>query len=145
MMEISSLKHIDQEAPPRGYCLCYARDKVIFEKYETLERIKEKLDNRELLELHLFDKIMEYRALSTASKRFSDGVIEHVVMDEQYQNSMEMSEELKYGSYDVDSVVNKSETDTKYDVPDKLRVRNYYEFNKFDALMIVDYRLIMEE
>ena len=83
-MELNALKRL-QEAPSTGMLLAYTREQVIFEPYDSLETIDERIGNSPLLELHLFDADREYRAIHTQSKRKKIGkkeienqCIEHV-------------------------------------------------------------------
>lgn len=77
-MRWSDLKYIKDKknVPDKGQMLAYTRRKVIFHGYENLESIEEELAEEELLELHLFDGVREYRSVSTVSPRFPGGVIE---------------------------------------------------------------------
>lgn len=65
-------------APSQGQMLAYTRKEVIYQPYSDLEEVKQRIGKDELLELHLFDKDKEYRAVSTDSHRFPNGFIEHV-------------------------------------------------------------------
>ncbi len=69
-----------REAPEEGHLLAYARDKVIFEKYSSLSQAEEWLKDKDILELHLFDREKEYRCLSSTSRRFAGqgGIIDLV-------------------------------------------------------------------
>lgn len=69
-----------REAPEEGHILAYARDEVIFEKYSSLSQAEEWLKDKDILELHLFDREKEYRCLSSTSRRFAEqgGIIDLV-------------------------------------------------------------------
>ena len=72
-----------QEVPASGYVLAYTRKEVIFKKYTSIEELdtifqktdcieikkNDKLLAQEILEIHLFDKEKEYRAIASKSKR----------------------------------------------------------------------------
>jgi len=81
-MRYQDLKEIERgekNAPIEGYMLAYFPvKKVLFCPYHSLQEVVEVLGEEEILELHLFDRTKEYRAISTVSKRFPDGVIETV-------------------------------------------------------------------
>lgn len=141
-MTIQNLKELEGSAPKMGYCLCYLRTAVKFFKYASLDEVKNQIsDQAELLELHLFDSDTEYRALSTTSERFKEGYIEHLVSDPYYKSS-----DRSYGFYDVEALIDKGEDDHKYkELPGTIKLRNYYKYNESDALMIIDYRLFMED
>lgn len=66
------------EAPPCGQMLAYTRKQVIFRPYVSLDEVRQILADVQLLELHLFDKDREYRAVVSRSPRFENGVIETV-------------------------------------------------------------------
>ena len=70
-MHISDLNLIN--APSCGVMLAYTRESVYLEKYKSIEDIRNKLDDAELLEIHLFDKEREYRAVKSESKRWNPG------------------------------------------------------------------------
>ena len=77
-MRIADLNRIG-EAPEHGMILAYVRDRVIFHEYTCLNEISTELEGKELLELHLFDKNREYRAVMSESHRFKDGRIECII------------------------------------------------------------------
>ena len=65
-MRIADLKKIVNEAPRSGHV-------------NRLEDVISELAEQELLEVHLFDKQKEYRAVKSESHRFKNGVIECMV------------------------------------------------------------------
>ncbi|MCC8149983.1 MAG: hypothetical protein LIO96_00560 [Lachnospiraceae bacterium] len=65
-------------APERGQMLLYTRRSVLFRTYEDKAEIADNLADQELLEVHLFDRKKEYRAIATRSPRFPQGMIETV-------------------------------------------------------------------
>lgn len=67
-----------EHAPEPGIMLVYTRKKVIFERYQSLQQAGERLRGEEILEVHLFDKEKEYRALASQSKRFPGHFIDKV-------------------------------------------------------------------
>ena len=76
-MKIDDLKQIGR-APQKGSHLLYTRKKVLFGEYHSLDEFRSGLEGEELLEVHLFDDTSEYRAITTESPRYPDGVIEWV-------------------------------------------------------------------
>lgn len=81
-MLMNKLKRV-KEAPEKGYVLAYFRSEVVFRAYERLDTLLDEFASKEsdrngLLELHLFDDDKEYRCVMTGSKRYPDGVIEHI-------------------------------------------------------------------
>lgn len=76
------------EAPGSGYALIYTRQKVIFKAYNDIGKLREEIKNDELLEIHLFDDNIEYRAVSTRSKRYPEGVIEAVIGEKNEDQSI---------------------------------------------------------
>lgn len=93
-MTFTNLKR-RHEAPERGQLLAYTREKVYFQPYDSLSEIDELLQNEKLLELHLFDRDKEYRAILTRSKRFKDNNTEASTKDE----------------YQIETIADFSETD----------------------------------
>ena len=76
-MKYEELKHI-KEAPEAGTILAYTRKQVIFNIYTSLNEVEQLLGEEELLELHLFDEVKEYRSIMSVSLRFPDGYVETV-------------------------------------------------------------------
>lgn len=68
-----------KEAPESGMMLAYTRKNVIYKQYRRLEEVENALSGQELLELHLFDDLKEYRSIVTRSPRYPEGVIEAVI------------------------------------------------------------------
>ena len=73
------------KAPQYGQMLVYTREKVIFCAYENLDHVKKEVEEKDLLEIHLFDEEREYRGIVTRSRRFEGGIIETIVTDETEQ------------------------------------------------------------
>ena len=72
-MTYQDLKRVN-EAPKSGQLLAYTRKEVYFQPYGSLAEAEGLLQEKTLLELHLFDNDKEYRAIVTRSKRFPDGM-----------------------------------------------------------------------
>lgn len=129
MQDISERKCF-QEAPDAGYLLAYARDEVIFEKYDSRRQAEERLKDKELLELHMFDEEKEYRCLFSTSRRFSGqgGVIDLI---EQF----------------ADDPVNVYRDQTRLENSSAiLTVLNHITYDEKQGMAEVDsYRLIVEE
>ncbi len=118
------------EAPNLGYILAYTRKKVIFHSFTTLLELEQELLEEELLELHLFDRQKEYRAVSTRSKRYPDGVIEAIV---------DFSEELEQEIYAEDILL-----ETPY--KGKITVLHHLQYDEKTGMASVDnYRLLKKE
>lgn len=100
-MHYMDLKKIS-DAPENGQMLAYTRKQVLFQEYTDLGEVKQRLEDAEILELHLFDHDREYRAIASRSSRpqFSGGVIETVVQFAEadkkkiYQETVELEEEF---------------------------------------------------
>lgn len=98
-MKIETLKEAGKisQAPRRGKLLAYTPKNVIFENYSSLSEAEDLLSNQDLLEVHLFDSISEYRAIASESSRASLGFIDCIVSDAveadavQYRESMFVS------------------------------------------------------
>ena len=98
-MTFTNLKR-RHEAPESGQLLAYTRKKVYFQPYDSFSEIEELLQNEKLLELHLFDRDKEYRAILTRSKRFKDNNTEASTKDEyQIETIADFSEADKASIY----------------------------------------------
>lgn len=125
---------VNNKAPANGQLLAYTRTQVLFEKYENLDKVKELINDQELLELHLFDKDKEYRAVATREKRKFDncknGIIEYVSdfvnKEEIYSETILL--ENKYKGYGSIKVLNHIQ----------------YDDEKSGMAEFDDYRLVME-
>ena len=69
-MQINDLNY-KNSAPNCGVVLAYTRDKIVLEKYESIEDIPDIIGSKELLEIHLFDEEREYRAVRSESRRWN--------------------------------------------------------------------------
>lgn len=131
-MKYSDL-NIEKKAPHSGQLLAYTRTQVLFEKYTDLNKAKELLDGQELLEVHMFNKEKEYRAVATRGKRkfenCNDGVIEYVA-DFAY-NEKEVYKETVL-------------LDNKYKAYGSITVLNHIDYDELGMAKFDDYRLIME-
>lgn len=128
-MKIRDLKEITK-APLKGHVLAYFRQGILFEEYQDRDVLSGRLEEREqngdeILELHLFDSQKEYRCISTRSKRYPDGFIEHVA-------EFKDDEELSVFKEQVSLEKGKG----------MLRVLNYIEYREDNGMaMVTDYRL----
>lgn len=133
-MDIKKLEKIGC-APKSGILLAYLRDRVVFRKYSSIEEVKEKMEGENVLEIHLFDRNIEYRALCSNSRRFPSGIIEEVA-------------DFPY-SPDSDSCF-KSEAvlgnigDGICDGMGRLAVINHLNYDKNGSIAIDNYRLVGE-
>lgn len=119
-MKINELKTVN-EAPLKGWVLASTREKVIFEPYANLNEVTEKINDKDLLELHLFDEQKEYRVLSSAH-----GPIEWV------------------SDFDVNDRVHTYREDMYLEAPykgKKLTVYNHIHYDENGMIQIDDYRL----
>lgn len=128
-MKWDNLKNVQKEAPSCGCFLAYTRDKLLFQQYAALEEVQAVLDEKDLLELHLFDSDKEYRAVKTASKRYPMGIIETKVIDDK--------EKTQY----CETVL--VEPSLRKDAVDKIRVINEVSYDEIGMLTITNYRLAM--
>ena len=115
-----------------GQALIYTRqNRPIFEHYQNLKQFvaDKKLEELEILEIHLFDDEHEYRAIETKSHAHkTQGIIEHVVSDDLYKKNEKYIEEK-----------------VLLEVSDeKIAVVNYLEASESGMLSVIDYRLRME-
>lgn len=98
-MYYRDLKKIS-EAPDCGQMLAYTRKQVIFQSYANQDEVKQRLADEQILELHLFDRDIEYRAIASRSMRFKGGVIETIVdfpadcEEETYEDTVALEKEF---------------------------------------------------
>ena len=76
-MKIDQWKRLE-EAPAKGQLLAYTREMVVFEKYNSHEAVKLLLADKDIVEIHLFDRDSEYRGIISESPRSEAGIIECV-------------------------------------------------------------------
>lgn len=76
--------------------LAYTRKKVIFQPYADPDEVKQILADEQILELHLFDRDREYRAIASRSPRFQDGVIETIADFEKLKENFEKVQFLDF-------------------------------------------------
>lgn len=120
---------IKEIAPKKGTIYATFIDKMIYEEYGELSEIEEYLSDKNLLELHLFDKEREARLIKTAGKGFCE--YEITAFDE--------------GRYDdcyCESLYLSGENIDKHDnLNKKVEVVNYIKYDENDMIRIVNYRL----
>lgn len=130
-MKYSDL-HIEEKAPCNGQLLVYTRTQVLFKKYADLTEVKALLDNQEILEVHLFDKEKEYRAVATSCKRkfdnCNDGIIEYEACFPEDEKVYKETILLENRYKDYGNIV----------------VLNHIENDERGMAKIDDYRLMME-
>ena len=114
-------------APQKGFLLAYTRDKVVFERYETLTYVESCLRNKELLELHLFDDNKEYRAIYSSSYNAAiESVCEEKDCDKDEIYSVDIYLDGKYQTVSPNNMIT---------------IVNILQYNEDGALSVVDYRL----
>ena len=110
-------------APKNGILYALYVDRMEFFKYKNLEEIESIITEKNLLELHLFDKDMEFRAVKTRKGAFlcceikDDETYDDVYVEETYVDAEEES------------------------MCQKIQVVNYLKYDENDMLHIVNYRL----
>ena len=120
------------EAPGQGWVLAYLRKEVLFERYDSLEEVREHLEQEELLELHLFDQEKEYRAIVSQSRRYPAGVVETIAdfkLDEETAYKEEVYLETKYQKLGEK----------------KIQIWNHLKYDENGMLEVDNYRLVMKE
>lgn len=123
---------IKDSAPAEGILLVYLRQRIIFEKYNSIDEVIHKLNGETLLELHMFDQDKEYRAITTTSRRFSNGLIEEVV-------------DFPYFEGASDCFVTDSLTDNAFNTEvAKIRIINHLIYDDNGTVSVDNYRLIGE-
>lgn len=102
------------KAPKKGIMYALYKSGMIYKEYDSLDKI----DDKDLLELHLFDKKEEYRFIKARKKE-----IEALITDEtiSYEDTYE----------EIVFLENEG----------KIKVVNYISYDENDLLMIQNYRL----
>lgn len=118
-------------APQAGTMLIYTREKVFFEQYESLQEVEERVKEKEILEVHLFDKEKEYRALATQSKRFSGNFIDKVFRAEEEDEDHIYSQEILLETRKEDRLGMK-----------KIWVNDHITYSDTGMAVIDNYRLV---
>lgn len=132
-MYISNL-NLDN-APSCGVMLAYTREHVYLEKYNGIEDVRNKLDNTELLEIHLFDKEREYRAIKSESRRWNPGpsnecgIIQKTIIGDKNDDV-----------YPVEAVLEQSFAEKLKSK--SIKILNYIVYDANGAAMIDNYRLV---
>lgn len=131
----NSLKEIDK-APESGHMLIYTRDGMIFKPYENRNDLVKEIEGKGILEIHLFDKVKEYRAVfSTSKSRTEESVyIEHIA---------------KFDINETDDDIPAVFSETAFledEMGQSITVLNHISFDKDTGMAYVDdYRLWMED
>ena len=113
------------KAPEKGTIYAVLRDRIVFETYESFAKVENIAKDENLLELHLFDKQKEYRAVRTRL----DGFLETVI-DEEWEDVYE--EKI----YVLGDNIDKAEG-----LKNQVTVVNQITYNSDDMLNIRNYRL----
>lgn len=125
--------HIEEHAPHSGQLLAYTRTQVLFEEYKDLNKVKELLEGKNILELHLFDKDKEYRAVATRGKRKFNDCNDKII---EYEAKFTYNEEEVY----KETIL----LDKKYNNYRSITVLNHIKYGELGIAKFDDYRLVME-
>lgn len=120
-----------EHAPKSGIMLIYTRKEVIFERYQSLQDVEKRVNGQEIMEVHLFDKEKEYRALASQSKRFSGHFIDKVFRAEEKDQDRIYSQEILL------ETAEESKTGMK-----KIQVNNHITYSDTGMAVIDNYRLV---
>lgn len=105
----------------------YVDREIVFQNYDSFEELKDYLDEKNLLELHLFDQEREMRFLKRRGGKLSCYLIPNgVEYDDCYLESIFCLGE------NIDQMEKLSQ---------KVEVVNYIRYDENDLLHIVNYRL----
>ncbi|MBQ8167390.1 MAG: hypothetical protein IJZ96_10200 [Lachnospiraceae bacterium] len=109
--------------PANGYVLGYFRTNIVFQGYNQVSELKEILENNgQLLELHVFDDVKEYRFVAK-----DDGqAIEQLIEDEEGKDTKVELVKVEDNLSNVMSV---------------LKVVNYIDYDENGMITIDNYRL----
>lgn len=114
-----------EKIPQSGTVFGLYKDKMIYKKY-TSETLNQYLDEDNLLEIHFFDKVTEYRYVNGKDIVVND---ENSNFDDKYNEDVFV---LGTNAEDVDLIENLSS---------KVRVVNYIKYDENDMIRIFNYRL----
>lgn len=124
-MQWSQLKRVG-DAPQTGMLLAYTRKKVIYEMYSSLLEAETMIGEQDVLELHLFDNQVEYRALACQSPRFPEHFIENVFSGKEKGEDCIYSQRVILGQ------------------KGRIQVNNYISYNENGMAVINNYQLVKE-
>lgn len=152
------------DVPEQGYLLAYTMEQVIFRKYNSLEEldtvfkktktIKDEKDKettqKDILEIHLFNKEKEYRVLASKSKRdilLADlCAIEHIAdfKKKETEIAADSDKKKREGVY-----IEKIQLEPAFVKPENgiekeyITVLNHISY-EYGMARVDDYRLVME-
>lgn len=116
-----------EQAPQKGTIYATFIDKVVYQKYESLDEISSYLTETGLLELHLFDAKKELRFIKTARKGIQ---------------SVEISDACEHDdTYEENLFVAADNVDRQDHLQEKVIVVNYIQYDENDMIHIINYRL----
>ena len=113
-------------APDKGTMYALYVDRVVYKSYSKGELLNNPYLEDKLLELHLFDKDMEYRYINARNKTIETVVCDDVDHDDVYKEKI-------YVQANADEETSK---DSKC-----IEVVNYIKYDENDLLNICNYRL----
>lgn len=123
-------------APASGQLLAYTRGEVIFRPYSSHAEVTEMIGDVELLEIHMFDKDREYRAIMSESSRYPDGCVEHIAdFPFSGEQSSDSANKICDDVYREDCVLEHGQGE--------LSVLNHLRYDKNGMIEVDDYRLMM--
>lgn len=114
-------------APEAGTMYAMFIDKIVYQKYKKSELVSVDLDEKKLLELHLFDKEKEYRVVRTRGH----GLQEYEITDDCGHDDC----------YEEKIYVSGRNVDRQDDLKEQVTVVNYITYDKNDLLHVGNYRL----
>ena len=116
-----------ERAPETGTMYAMFTDRIVYQKYKKSELASVGLDEKKLLELHLFDKEKEYRCVKTRRH----GLQEYEITDACGHDDF----------YEERIYVCGSNVDRQDDLKEQVTVVNYITYDENDLLHIGNYRL----
>lgn len=115
------------QTPEQGMMYALYTDRVVYESYSKNSLPSEEEIKKDLLELHLFDAVGEYRYIKTRK-----GEIESFINDE----NMDYQDTYVEKIYTLGGNVEKSDKNAG-----KVEVVNYISYDENDLMVIRNYRL----
>lgn len=128
-MKLNELLTSINDAPDQGYVLAYTHVKVIFQKYSSIENLKELLKDDDLLEIHLFDDHKEFRAVACKNKTFKHHLAK-------FEHDEDVYEE---------EVLLENPNGTTITVGGTMKVLNKLAYTDTGMSYVEDYRLVKED
>ncbi len=128
-------KLIEEKAPAAGYVLAYTRKCLLFKPYSDKGNVEGLFaEDADIVEIHLFNDEKEYRIVSSESRRYESGYVDHVADFESGGDS----------TYVQNIYLDLRKEDMADISADTIEVVNHIKYTDEGMAYIDDYRLSMK-